>query len=312
MDEKAKLQESQDATSRRSFLRTPAAAGAVAAVMATQGKMFAATTQSTIPSIRIPKEIPATLSEAPTVGSFEGKGMTGAEVFAKLCKDEELAALFCCPGNYTVINAIAAAGVPSYGGRSEGAMCAAADGFSRVTGEATACSGTEGPGFTHMIMNIASAAAARTPLLVLASNMQIAGDDREAFIQTGYQQPITTGMKKYGKRLIAPDRVHEYGAYAFRNMKSGVPGPVHLDFPGEVARARFTDPANLKDFHTKDKYRTESRPQPSTKEVASAVDMISKAQRPILVAGQGVFQRKAWEALKVAAEKQEFAVVTSG
>ena len=298
-------------TSRRNFLMTPAGAGAIAAAIATPGQLFAGTS-ATIPTISIPKEIPATLSEAPKVGTLEGRGMTGAEVFAKLCKEEDLAAMFCCPGNYTVINAMAAAGVPSYGGRSEGPMCAAADGFSRVTGEATACSGTEGPGFTHMIMNIASAHAARTPLLVLASNMQIAGDDREAFIQTGYQQPITTGMKKYGKRLIAPDRVWEYGAYAFRNMKSGVPGPVHLDFPGEVARARFTDPANLKDFYTKDKYRTESRPQPSNKEVASAVDMISKAQRPILVAGQGVFQRKACEALLQAAEKHEFAVVTSG
>ena len=298
-------------TSRRNFLMTPAGAGAIAAAIATPGQLFAGTS-ATIPTITIPKEIPATLNEAPKVGTFEGRGMTGAEVFAKLCKEEDLAAMFCCPGNYTVINAMAAAGVPSYGGRSEGPMCAAADGFSRVTGEATACSGTEGPGFTHMIMNIASAHAARTPLLVLASNMQIAGDDREAFIQTGYQQPITTGMKKYGKRLIAPDRVWEYGAYAFRNMKSGVPGPVHLDFPGEVARARFTDPANIKDFYTKDKYRTESRPQPSNKEVASAVDMISKAQRPILVAGQGVFQRKACEALLQAAEKHEFAVVTSG
>src|SRR6202790_3941589 len=282
---------------------------AAAAALIKPGKILAA---PTIPTIRIPKEIPVTVSEPAKPGSFEGRGMTGAEVFAKLCKDEELAALFCCPGNYTVINAIAAAGVPSYGGRTEGPMCAAADGFSRVTGEVTACSGTEGPGLTNMIMNIASASAARTPLLVLASNMQIAGDDREAFIQTGYQQPITTGMKKYGKRLTAPDRVWEYGAYAFRNMKSGVPGPVHLDFPGEVARARFTDPANLKDFYTKDKYRTESRPQPSTKEVARAVDMISKAQRPILVAGQGVFQRKACEALLQAAEKHEFAVVTSG
>src|SRR5580698_9675335 len=291
-------------SSRRNFLTAPAGAGALAAAVATPGQLFAATS-ATIPTIRIPKEIPANLSEAPKVGSFEGRGMTGAEIFAKLCKDEDLAAMFCCPGNYTVINAMAAAGIPSYGGRSEGPMCAAADGFSRVTGEATACSGTEGPGFTHMIMNIASAHAARTPLLVLASNMQIAGDDREAFIQTGYQQPITSGMKKYGKRLIAPDRVWEYGAYAFRNMKSGVPGPVHLDFPGEVARARFTDPANLKDFYTKDKYRTESRPQPSTKEVAMAVDMISRAERPLLVAGQGVFQRKGSEALLQAAEKND-------
>ena len=96
-----------------------------------------------------------------------------------------------------------------------------------------------------MIMNIAAANSARTPLLVLASNMNIAGDDRETFIQTGYQQPLTTGLKKYGKRLIAPDRVWEYGAYAFRNLKTGIPGPAHLDFPGEVARARFTDAAKL-------------------------------------------------------------------
>ncbi len=292
-------------TSRRNF-----GMGAVAAAtLLKPGTILAA---PSIPSIRIPKEIPENLSEAAKPGSFEGKGMTGAEVFAKLCKDEDLAALFCCPGNYTVINAIAAAGVPAYGGRTEGAMCAMADGFSRVTGEVTACSGTEGPGFTHMIMNIAAAHAARTPLLVLASNMQIAGDDREAFIQTGYQQPTTTGMKKYGKRLIAPDRVWEYGAYAFRNLKSGVPGPVHLDFPGEVARERFTDPAKLKDFYSKAKYRTESRPQPSRKEVEQAMDLINKAERPIIVAGQGVFQRKAWEALMQAAEKQEFAVVGSG
>jgi thiamine pyrophosphate-dependent acetolactate synthase large subunit-like protein len=298
-------------TSRRNFLTGPAAAGAVAATAIAPGALFAATTGA-IPSIRIPKEIPANLAEQPKVGAFDGNGMSGAEVFAKLCKEEDLAAMFCCPGNYTVINAIAAAGIPTYGGRTEGAMCAAADGFSRVTGEVTACSGTEGPGFTHMIMNIASANSARTPLLVLASNMQIAGDDREQFIQTGYQQPITTGIKKYGKRLTAPNRVWEYGAYAFRNLKSGVPGPVHLDFPGEVARARFTDASTLTDFYGKDRYRSEARPHPSNKDVQKAADMITKAERPIIVAGQGVFQRKAWESLMVAAEKQDIAVVTSG
>ena len=297
--------------SRRDMLKAPAAIAAAIAAAGSGSSLLAATVAS-VPSIQIPKEIPATLSESAHTPSFEGKGMTGAEVFAKLCKEEELAALFCCPGNYTVINALAAAGIPSYGGRSEGAMCAAADGFSRATGEVTACSGTEGPGLTNMIMNIASAAAARTPLLVLASNMQIAGDDRETFIQTGYQQPLTTGMKKYGKRLIAPDRIHEYGAYAFRNLKSGVPGPVHLDFPGEIARARFTDSATLKDYYDKTKYRSESRAHPSSKEVERAVEMIGKAERPIIVAGQGVFQRKACDTLKEVAEKQDIAVVASG
>jgi thiamine pyrophosphate-dependent acetolactate synthase large subunit-like protein len=99
-------------------------------------------------------------------------------------------------------------------------------------------------------------------------------------------------MKKYGKRLIAPDRVWEYGAYAFRNMKTGVPGPVHLDFPGEVARARFTDATKLRDYYAKNKYRSESRPYPAPTDVKKAADLIAKAERPLIVAGQGVVQRK--------------------
>ena len=302
--------------SRRDFLLKSAAGVGAAVAAGTGAGVFAAETTNIadvkIPSIRIPADFTASLDEAPVPGKFEGRGMSGAEVFAQLCLKEELAALFCCPGNYTVINALAAAGIPSYGGRMEGSMCAMADGFSRATGQVTATSGTEGPGFTNMIMNIAAADAARTPLLVLASNMMIAGDDREAFIQTGYQQPLTTGIKKYGKRLIDPSRVHEYGAYAFRHLKSGVPGPVHLDFPAEVARARFKNPDELKDFYDKNKYRSDSRAHPGAAEMAQVVKMIDQAERPLIVAGQGVFQRQGWDALRKVAEKGDIAVATSG
>ncbi|MDH3994354.1 MAG: thiamine pyrophosphate-binding protein [Gammaproteobacteria bacterium] len=309
-------EQDQVSGSRRDFL-LKSAAGVGAAVAASSGAgVFAADTTNVadvkIPSIRIPADFTASLDEAPVPGKFEGRGMSGAEVFAQLCVKEELAALFCCPGNYTVINALAAAGIPSYGGRMEGSMCAMADGFSRATGEVVACSGTEGPGFTNMIMNIAAASAARTPLLVLASNMMIAGDDREAFIQTGYQQPLTTGIKKYGKRLIDPSRVHEYGGYAFRQLKSGVPGPVHLDFPAEVARARFRNPDELKDFYDKSQYRSTSRPNPGAAEMAQVVKMIDRAERPLIVAGQGVFQRQGWDALRKVAEQGDIAVATSG
>ncbi len=304
------------AGSRREFLRQ-SALGLGAAVAAGVGARAVAAEPADIadvkiPSIRIPADFTASLGEAPVPASFEGRGMSGAEVFAQVCVGEELAGLFCCPGNYTVINALAAAGIPSYGGRSEGSMCAMADGFSRATGEVVATSGTEGPGFTNMIMNIAAANAARTPLLVLASNMQIAGDDREAFIQTGYQQPQTEGLKKYGKRLIDPSRVHEYGGVAFRALKSGIPGPVHLDFPAEVARARFRSPSELKDYYDRSKYRSDSRPFPGPGEIEQVVRMIDRAERPLIVAGQGVFQRRGWDPLRRLAEKGDIAVATSG
>ena len=193
-----------------------------------------------IPSIRIPKAVAESLNAPPcSCAEFSGQGMTGAQVFANLCKDEELPALFCAAGNYHIIDEIAQVGIPCYGGRTEGGMCAAADGFCRVTGEVAACSGTEGPGITHMIMNIGSAHAANSALLVLASNSSLRSEDCQSFIQFMYQQPLTEGMKKYGKRITAPNRIYEYGAYAFRSLKSGVPDVVHLDFPAEVATARF-------------------------------------------------------------------------
>jgi len=306
---------SESVAPRRDFLRIAGVGLAGAAAASLPGAALAsdaAPDPNTIPSIRLADAFKASLAEAPVEAKFEGAGMTGAEVFAQLCKNEGLAALFCAPGNYTIINALAAAGIPAFGGRTEGSMCAMADGFSRATGEVVATSGTEGPGFTNMIMNIAAANAARTPLLVLASNMTLAGEDREAFIQHADQQPTTVGLKKYGKRLIDPTRVHEYGATAFRHLKSGVPQPVHLDFPAEVARARFKGPGELKDYHDKSKYRTDSRAWPAPKDMEAVVAMLDKAERPLLIAGQGVFQRKGWEALKKAAERADLGVVTSG
>ncbi|MFV0411200.1 MAG: thiamine pyrophosphate-binding protein [Paracoccus sp. (in: a-proteobacteria)] len=300
-------------TGRRNFLRLSSTAIGAVATAGVGAPVFAqAATQMEIPSLQLAEAFKQSLAEPATDPSFEGAGMTGAEVFAQLCKKENLAALFCCPGNYTVINALAEVGIPAFGGRTEGSMCAMADGFSRATGEVVATSGTEGPGFTHMIMNIAAANAARTPLLVLASNMTLAGEDREAFIQHAYQQPTTEGMRKYGKRLINPSRVHEYGATAFRHLKSGVPQPVHLDFPAEVARARFKSSSDLIDYYDKEHYRTESRAYPSPKDMDAVIKLLSAAERPLLIAGQGVFQRKGWDALLRAAEKADLGVVTSG
>ena len=297
--------ESSDSVSRRRFVTR----GAVAAAAAAGASAAASTTERRDTGITVPSEVPSSLAESPQPAAFP---MTGAQIFAKACKEEGLAALFCAPGNYTVINAIASEGIPCYGGRTEGMMCAAADGFARVTGEVAAASGTEGPGFTNMIMNIAAANAARSPLLVLASNMTLALEDTEQGIQRVYQQPTTEGMRKYGKRLINPERVHEYAGYAFRQLKSGVPRPVHLDFPGEVARRTFESPEDLRYFHGKSKYRTESRPHPSPKDIAKAVAMLGKAERPIIVASAGVFYSKAWEALRAVAEKADIAVVESG
>ncbi len=300
--------------SRRDFVKVLpiAGLGAAAYVNSASAQTAAGSDASSILSIKIPREITESQAAPVNMGSYEGRGQTGAQIFAATCKNENLAAMFCAPGNYAIVNEIAEAGILSYGGRSEGAMAMAADGFSRATGEAVACSGTEGPGFTHMIQAIHAASVASTPLLVLASNVSLAQEDTFSSIQYLEQQPLTTGIKKYGKRITAPNRIQEYAGYAFRNLKSGVPGPVHLDFPAEVALGRFTSPSNLTMNYDKSKYRSETRPSPSSKDVERVADMILKAERPLIIAGVGVFQQKGWDALLRVAEKNEIGVCQTG
>ena len=237
-------------SSRRRFMKQAVmGAGATAATLGT-GSSGLAAEEDEGNLIKIPAEFDtAKHASLPTV-DFP---MTGAQVFARACKEEGVAALFCCPGNYSVVHALSDTGIPTYGGRHEGAQCHAADAFTRATGEVAATSGTEGPGFTDMICGVAAANAARSPILVLASNKTIFAEDTERGIQDAYQQPTTEGMRKYGKRMITPARVHEYAGYAFRQLRSGVPKPVHLDFPAEIANARFRNASEVEYFYDKSK-----------------------------------------------------------
>ena len=295
--------------SRRAFMRQAALGGAGATAAALGAGRVAAAAEDDARPIAVPKEFDAADKAPARAVDFP---MIGAQVFARACREEGVAALFCCPGNYLVVHAMAEAGIPTYSGRHEGSLCHAADAFCRATGEIAAASGTEGPGFTDMICGVAAANAARSPVLVLASNTTIRSDDTERGIQDCYQQPTTEGLRKYGKRLITPERTWEYAGYAFRQLRTGVPKPVHLDFPAEVAGARFADASELEYYYDRTRYRTESKPHPEPQAIEAAARLLRAAARPIIVSSNGVFYHKAWDALRRLAEKAQIAVVESG
>ena len=302
-----------DEPDRRNFMKRAGAGLAGTAAVAATGFSSRANAQSSVEEPVISRtQAHKIFKDAPiTEFSFPAQG---ADLFAKACKDEGLAALFCCPGNYSIVSALANAGIPTYGGRTEGAMCSAADGFIRVTGEVAAASGTEGPGFTNMICSIAAANSARSPLLVLASNMSVGGDDTERGIQRGYQQPTTQGIKKYGKRVVDKARVPEYAGYAFRNLKTGIPGPVHLDFVEESAgrASRVDSELDLENYWDQTKYRTDSTSYPDPRDIERLVKMLRTAKRPMIVANMGVFYSKAWDVLRKVAEKGNIPVCEAG
>lgn len=295
--------------SRRSFLK---ASGLLAATGAA-GALSQAAAAAAKDAADKPLTRPAAFDIAAQTPAEEPKlPMNGATLFAKACKAEGLAALFCCPGNYTVTHAMANTGIPVYTGRDERSMAHAADAFTRVTGEVSATSGTEGPGFTNLISGLANAKAARTPILFLSSNKSVREEDTEAAIQLMEQQSLTASLVKWQKRLVNPHRNHEYAAYAFRQLKTGVPSPVHLDFTAEAGDGKLSKPGDIAYNFDKSLYRTDAKPNPSPAHIAKAIALLQQAKRPIIVSSTGVFYSKAWDALRQFAEKTQIPVVESG
>ena len=104
-------------TSRRDFMKT-AAMGAGVAASTVAAQQASAATSDNIKAIQRPEGIFEAIDGAP-LQEFAFPA-SGARIFAKACKDEGLKALFCCPGNYSIVTELANAGVPTYGGRLEG------------------------------------------------------------------------------------------------------------------------------------------------------------------------------------------------
>src|SRR5919112_2545863 len=73
-------------------------------------------------------------------------------------------------GNFTVTNALHAAGAAFYSARHEGGAVMMADGYARACGKVGVVSVHQGPGFTNTLTGLTEAAKSRTPLLVLAAD----------------------------------------------------------------------------------------------------------------------------------------------
>ena len=82
---------------------------------------------------------------------------------------------------------------------------------------------------------------------------------------------------------------------------SGKPGPVYLDFPGDVLYAKI--PEEEIDWSLSGRPLLNARPLGDPKKIDALVDAIAKARQPIILSGSGVIWSKAWPELQEFVEK---------
>jgi len=191
------------------------------------------------------------------------------------------------------INACISEGIRMIDVRHEQAAAMMANSYARVRAKTSFCIGASGPGTINFTTGLAHALVDGAPLVAFGGASPIENYARGAFQEID-QLAIMTPVTKFAERVYETKRIPEYVARAFRMARSGKPGPVYLDLPGDILYAEVDEstviwPAPPPPVH---------RPAASAESVASIVDLLKKAERPILLSGSGILWSEGAEAMQ--------------
>ncbi|MFI7495966.1 glyoxylate carboligase [Kocuria sp. M4R2S49] len=178
-----------------------------------------------------------------------------------------------------------------------------ADGYTRaVPGNIGVCVGTSGPAGTDMITGLYAAWADSVPILCITGQAPVAKLHKEDF-QAVDVSAIAAPVTKMAMTVLEPGQVPGAFQKAFHLMRSGRPGPVLLDLPLDVQLAEIEF-----DIDVYEPLQVH-RPAATRAQAAKALDMMSAAERPLIVAGGGIINADASAQLVELAELLDVPVV---
>lgn len=182
----------------------------------------------------------------------------------------------------------------------------AAEGYARAAGRVGVCVATSGPGATNLVTAIADASMDSTPLLAITGQVSSALLGTDAFQEvdiTGVTLPIT----KHNYLVKNVDALPYVIAEALHLARSGRPGPVLVDVTKDCQQARTVPDWNIKLRHPG--YRTV--PRAAVEALDRAAHLLARAERPLVIAGNGVIQGGATCELLAFAEATGIPVITT-
>lgn len=167
-----------------------------------------------------------------------------------------------------------------------------AEGYTRAKpGNIGVCIGTSGPAGTDMITGLYSASADSIPILCITGQAPRARLHKEDF-QAVDIESIAKPVTKWAVTVLEPALVPRVFQQAFHVMRSGRPGPVLIDLPFDVQMAEIE--FDVDTYEPLPVYK----PAATRKQIEKAIDMLCAAERPLIVAGGGIYNAAA-EALLV-------------
>jgi acetolactate synthase I/II/III large subunit len=160
--------------------------------------------------------------------------------------------------------------------------------YGRLSTYPGVCLATLGPGATNLITGVADALLDRAPLVAITG---------QAALTTLFKEPhqyldvprLFAPVTKWNARVEVPEAVPEIVRKAFRLARLEKPGSTHIELPEDIAAAEVEgEPMPV---------RRTAYPAARPESIAHAADVVRAAERPVLLAGNGVIRRQAAAAL---------------
>jgi thiamine pyrophosphate-dependent acetolactate synthase large subunit-like protein len=228
--------------------------------------------------------------------------LTGNDILARCLKAQGVKDLFFIMGG-PMLDAETACineGIRLIDTRHEQGAAYMAQAYSRVTQGPGVCMAASGPATLNFGTGLANALIDGCPVVALGGSSPISQFGRQVFQEID-QVAAMKPCVKYADRVHNLKRMPQQVNFAFQKALNGKPGPVYLDFPGDVLYMTV-DEADV-DWSYCGREIIRARPYAEPRALNALVDAIRGASQPIIVSGSGVLWSHAWAEMQAFVEK---------
>ena len=182
--------------------------------------------------------------------------------------------------------------------RHEQGAVHAAEGYARIKRKVGVCMATSGPGATNLITGLCDALLDSLPVVAITGQVPSSLLGSDAFQEVDVVNS-TIPVTKWNYQITKPEEIGWVFKKAFHIANSGRPGPVVIDITKDCQLTEFEFNYPTRQYIRS--YQPHCKPQ--REQLRAAAELINKAERPYILAGQGIHIAHAQDVFKEFVEK---------
>ncbi|HVN84929.1 MAG TPA: thiamine pyrophosphate-binding protein [Candidatus Binatia bacterium] len=227
----------------------------------------------------------------------------GGTLVGRVLKEQGVKYLFAINGGHTfpILANLRDNGIKLIHMRHEQACAYAADAYARTTARPGVCSVTAGCGLTNAVTGLCVAGLTGSAVVCIAGQHPTTEDYLGSF-QEAYGSEVCRSFSKYVKRVLDWSTIEFDLRLAFREALSPPQGPALIEIPTNIL---YHGDDESKQRRGAKVYQPDAmRSQGDPAQIERTLELLLRAERPLIACGDGIFWSQA------AAELREFVELT--